>query len=207
MSVQAKTKPVVLVAEDDEDILALVVFDLEDEGYEVLTARNGKEAISLAFDRLPDLILLDVAMPGLDGYEVTRRLRAEESTRGTPVVLLTARAQVRDVILGFEAGANDYVTKPFRPDELPHPPARRPRAPLAIENRPGHPGRGSAERAPPKGDFSGGSYRFHTAFAPLLSTPVADDVIDLAHRREKERKWRAFTECGKRETARRWPGG
>lgn len=118
MSVQAKTKPVVLVAEDDEDILALVVFDLEDEGYEVLTARNGKEAISLAFDRLPDLILLDVAMPGLDGYEVTRRLRAEESTRGTPVVLLTARAQVRDVILGFEAGANDYVTKPFRPDEL-----------------------------------------------------------------------------------------
>ena len=118
MSVQAKTKPVVLVAEDDEDILALVVFDLEDEGYEVLTARNGKEAISLAFDRLPDLILLDVAMPGLDGYEVTRRLRADESTRGIPVVLLTARAQVKDVILGFEAGANDYVTKPFRPDEL-----------------------------------------------------------------------------------------
>ena len=118
MSVQAKTKPVVLVAEDDEDILALVVFDLEDEGYEVLTARNGKEAISLAFDRLPDLILLDVAMPGLDGYEVTRRLRADELTRGTPVVLLTARAQVKDVILGFEAGANDYVTKPFRPDEL-----------------------------------------------------------------------------------------
>jgi DNA-binding response OmpR family regulator len=118
VSVQAKTKPVVLVAEDDEDILALVVFDLEDEGYEVLTARNGKEAISLAFDRLPDLILLDVAMPGLDGYEVTRRLRADESTRGTPVVLLTARAQVKDVILGFEAGANDYVTKPFRPDEL-----------------------------------------------------------------------------------------
>lgn len=118
MSVQAKIKPVVLVAEDDEDILALVVFDLEDEGYEVLTARNGKEAIRLAFERLPDLILLDVAMPGLDGYEVTRRLRADESTRGTPVVLLTARAQVRDVILGFEAGANDYVTKPFRPDEL-----------------------------------------------------------------------------------------
>ena len=118
MSVQAKIKPVVLVAEDDEDILALVVFDLEDEGYEVLTARNGKDAIRLAFERLPDLILLDVAMPGLDGYEVTRRLRADESTRGTPVVLLTARAQVRDVILGFEAGANDYVTKPFRPDEL-----------------------------------------------------------------------------------------
>jgi DNA-binding response OmpR family regulator len=118
VSVQAKTKPVVLVAEDDEDILALVVFDLEDEGYEVLTARNGTEAIRLAFERLPDLILLDVAMPGLDGYEVTRRLRADEATRGTPVVLLTARAQVKDVILGFEAGANDYVTKPFKPEEL-----------------------------------------------------------------------------------------
>lgn len=118
MSVPAKTRPLVLVAEDDEDILDLVVFDLEDEGYDVLTARNGEEAIALALERRPDLILLDVAMPGLDGYEVTRRLRADESTRGTPVVLLTARAQVRDVIAGFEAGANDYVTKPFRPDEL-----------------------------------------------------------------------------------------
>lgn len=118
MSVPAKTRPLVLVAEDEEDILDLVVFDLEDEGYEVLTARNGEEAIALALERHPDLILLDVAMPGLDGYEVTRRLRADESTRGTPVVLLTARAQVRDVIAGFEAGANDYVTKPFRPDEL-----------------------------------------------------------------------------------------
>jgi DNA-binding response OmpR family regulator len=118
MSVHAQTRPLVLVAEDDEDILALVVFDLEDEGYEVLTARNGREAIALALERRPDLVLLDVAMPDLDGYEVTRRLRADESTRGTPVVLLTARAQVKDVIAGFEAGANDYVTKPFRPDEL-----------------------------------------------------------------------------------------
>ena len=118
MSAHAKTRPLVLVAEDDEDILALVVFDLEDEGYEVLTARDGQEAVALALERHPDLILLDVAMPGLDGYEVTRRLRADESTRATPVVLLTARAQVKDVIAGFEAGANDYVTKPFRPDEL-----------------------------------------------------------------------------------------
>jgi two-component system response regulator MtrA len=113
-----KARPLVLVAEDDEDILEMVVFDLEDEGYEVLTARDGDAAVALALERRPDLVLLDVAMPGLDGYEVTRRLRAEESTCGTPVVLLTARAQVRDVILGFEAGANDYVTKPFRPDEL-----------------------------------------------------------------------------------------
>jgi DNA-binding response OmpR family regulator len=113
-----KPRPLVLVAEDDEDILQMVVFDLEDEGYEVLTARDGDAAVALALEQTPDLILLDVAMPGLDGYEVTRRLRAEKSTSGTPVVLLTARAQVRDVILGFEAGANDYVTKPFRPEEL-----------------------------------------------------------------------------------------
>jgi DNA-binding response OmpR family regulator len=118
VSVHAKTRPLVLVAEDDEDILDLVVFDLESEGYEVVTARDGQAAVALAFERHPDLVLLDVAMPGLDGYEVTRRLRADESTRGTPVVLLTARAQVKDVIAGFEAGANDYVTKPFRPDEL-----------------------------------------------------------------------------------------
>jgi DNA-binding response OmpR family regulator len=118
VSAPAQARPLVLVAEDDEDILALVVFDLEDEGYEVVTTRNGEDAVALALERHPDLILLDVAMPGLDGYEVTRRLRADESTRGTPVVLLTARAQVKDVIEGFEAGANDYVTKPFRPDEL-----------------------------------------------------------------------------------------
>jgi len=113
-----KPRPLVLVAEDDEDILEMVVFDLQDEGYDVLTARDGDAAIALALERTPDLVLLDVAMPGLDGYEVTRRLRADKSTSGTPVVLLTARAQVRDVILGFEAGANDYVTKPFRPEEL-----------------------------------------------------------------------------------------
>jgi DNA-binding response OmpR family regulator len=113
-----KPRPLVLIAEDDEDILQMVVFDLEDEGYEVVIARDGDAAVALALERSPDLVLLDVAMPGLDGYEVTRRLRAERSTSGTPVVLLTARAQVRDVILGFEAGANDYVTKPFRPEEL-----------------------------------------------------------------------------------------
>lgn len=118
MSAVRKPRPLVLIAEDDEDILEMVVFDLEDEGYEVLTARDGDGALALALERTPDLVLLDVAMPGLDGYEVTRRLRAEEATKGTPVVLLTARAQVRDVILGFEAGANDYVTKPFRPEEL-----------------------------------------------------------------------------------------
>jgi DNA-binding response OmpR family regulator len=118
VSAVRKPRPLVLVAEDDEDILEMVVFDLEDEGYEVLTARDGDAAVALALERKPDLVLLDVAMPGLDGYEVTRRLRAEESTKRTPVVLLTARAQVRDVILGFEAGANDYVTKPFRPEEL-----------------------------------------------------------------------------------------
>lgn len=68
-----KPRPVVLVAEDDEDILEMVVFDLEDEGFEVLTARDGDAAVALALERRPDLVLLDVAMPGLDGYEVTRR--------------------------------------------------------------------------------------------------------------------------------------
>jgi DNA-binding response OmpR family regulator len=115
---KSKPRPVILVAEDEEDILELVVFDLEDEGYDVLVARDGEEAVAMVRDRHPDLVLLDVAMPGLDGYEVTRRIRADAATSGTPVVLLTARAQVRDVIEGFEAGANDYVTKPFRPEEL-----------------------------------------------------------------------------------------
>jgi DNA-binding response OmpR family regulator len=108
----------VLVADDDQDILDLVTFRLEHSGYEVMVAHDGQEAIDQALARTPDLCVLDVMMPGVDGYEATRRLRAEESTRSVPIILLTARAQEADVERGFEAGANDYVTKPFSPQEL-----------------------------------------------------------------------------------------
>jgi DNA-binding response OmpR family regulator len=114
----ARDKPLVLVAEDDADILALVAYRLERAGYDVLTATNGEEAADLAASECPDLAVLDVMMPRLDGYGVTRRIREDESTSGIPVILLTARVQEADVARGFEAGADDYIKKPFSPQEL-----------------------------------------------------------------------------------------
>jgi len=111
---------VVLAADDNEDILALVAFRLERAGYRVLQARDGSEALRMALERRPDMVILDLMMPRLDGYEVTRRIRAadDEATRRMPVMLLTARAQEADVSRGYEAGADDYLRKPFSPQEL-----------------------------------------------------------------------------------------
>jgi DNA-binding response OmpR family regulator len=108
----------VLVADDDDDIRALVAFRLERAGYEVITAPDGEAALQLALERKPALAVLDVMMPKLDGYELTRRLREAEETRRMPVILLTARAQESDVARGFDAGADDYLRKPFSPQEL-----------------------------------------------------------------------------------------
>lgn len=111
-------RPVVLVADDEADIVDLVAFDLEAEGYEVICAHDGEEAMRLARERRPDLALIDVVMPKLNGYEVTRRIRREPDTGRVRIVLLTARAEVADILLGFEAGADDYITKPFSSEEL-----------------------------------------------------------------------------------------
>jgi DNA-binding response OmpR family regulator len=108
----------VLVADDDEDILQLLTFRLERAGYEIVQARNGKQALQLALELHPALAVLDVMMPGLDGYEVTRELRGNEATTSMPVILLTARAQPSDVARGVAAGADDYVKKPFDGREL-----------------------------------------------------------------------------------------
>jgi DNA-binding response OmpR family regulator len=111
-------QPLILAADDDEDILKLVTFRLERSGYTVLQARDGEEALRLAHERRPDLAVLDVMMPKIDGYELVRRLRAEAATSGMKIILLTARAQDTDVEEGFEAGADDYLRKPFSPQEL-----------------------------------------------------------------------------------------
>ena len=111
-------RPIVLVADDDEDILQLLTFRLESSGYDVVQARDGEEAFRLALDILPSLAVLDAMMPGLDGFEVTRRLRSEAATRAMPVILLTARAQASDVARGIAAGADDYVKKPFDARDL-----------------------------------------------------------------------------------------
>jgi DNA-binding response OmpR family regulator len=108
----------ILVADDDEDVRELVVFRLQREGYEVIVAGDGEEAVELALARRPDLCLLDVMMPKLDGYEATRRLRASSGLAGVPVLLLTASVQEAAVAEGLAAGADDYVKKPFAPQEL-----------------------------------------------------------------------------------------
>jgi DNA-binding response OmpR family regulator len=111
-------QPLILIADDDPDILALVSFRLERAGYEVVQARNGEEAVQVALARRPDLAVLDVMMPRIDGYEATRRLRQHDETSRMPVILLTARVQEEDIARGFDAGADDYVKKPFSPQEL-----------------------------------------------------------------------------------------
>jgi DNA-binding response OmpR family regulator len=114
----AREKPLVLVADDDEDILDLVTFRLEHSGYAVIQARDGEEALERAMNELPDLAVLDVMMPKVDGFELTRRLRAEAVTSRMPIIVLTVRAQDADVQRGFDAGADDYIRKPFSPEEL-----------------------------------------------------------------------------------------
>jgi DNA-binding response OmpR family regulator len=109
-------RPVILVAEDEEDILSLLAFRLEREGYEVVAARDGDRALELARARRPAAAVLDIAMPGLDGLAVARRIRAELAE--TKILLLTARARREDIESGLAAGADGYITKPFSPAML-----------------------------------------------------------------------------------------
>jgi two-component system phosphate regulon response regulator PhoB len=112
-----RTGPI-LVVEDEDDIRNLVVLQLEREGFTVATAANGIDALAVARRTLPSLVILDLMIPGISGTEVCRRLRAEPETRDVPVIILSARAEEIDRVVGFEVGADDYVTKPFSPREL-----------------------------------------------------------------------------------------
>ena len=112
------TAPLVLVAEDDEDILRLVEIRLQQDGYDVLCTRNGEEALPTAAERRPALALLDVQMPKVDGYEVTRRLRADEATQAMVIIILTASVRDTELERAFDAGANDFLRKPFSPADL-----------------------------------------------------------------------------------------
>jgi len=108
----------VLVADDDADVRELVVFRLERAGYEVISATDGEQALRLALERRPAVCVIDVQMPGLDGYELTERLRASPEAGEPLIVLLTASVQEAAIKRGFDAGADDYVNKPFSPAEL-----------------------------------------------------------------------------------------
>lgn len=110
--------PKILVVDDEPDALELIGFNLRNAGYEVVTADDGQEALRRARESLPDLVLLDVMLPEIDGLEVCKSLRRDAATRRIPIIMLTARAAEIDRVLGLELGADDYVTKPFSPREL-----------------------------------------------------------------------------------------
>jgi two-component system, OmpR family, phosphate regulon response regulator PhoB len=108
----------VLVVEDEPDIRRLVVLHLESDGFRCRTAANGLDALREAKANVPDLVVLDLMLPGLDGLEVCRRLRSDASTAGVPIIMLTAKSDEVDRVVGLEVGADDYVAKPFSPKEL-----------------------------------------------------------------------------------------
>ncbi len=108
----------ILVVDDEEDILELVRYNLVKEGYQVTGALSGEEALRKARSEPFDLIVLDLMLPGIDGLEVTKKLKAHEKVRHIPIVMLTAKGEEADIVTGLELGADDYITKPFSPREL-----------------------------------------------------------------------------------------
>jgi two-component system phosphate regulon response regulator PhoB len=114
----SKNQPLVLVVDDEESILEMIRFVLEQAGMKALTAATPYEAVVLIDDHSPDLILMDWMMPGVSGIDLTRRLRKDEKTRDIPILMLTARVTEDDIVTGLEAGADDYLIKPFSPREL-----------------------------------------------------------------------------------------
>jgi two-component system phosphate regulon response regulator PhoB len=108
----------ILVVDDEEDLLELVRFNLARDGYAVTCVTSGEEAIKAVRRDAPDLVVLDLMLPGFDGLEVCRRLKADPRTRETPIVMLTAKGEERDIVAGLDRGADDYITKPFSPRVL-----------------------------------------------------------------------------------------
>jgi len=111
-------KPLLLIVEDEETLVTLLRYNLEKEGYRTAVAKNGEDALLLAREETPDLVLLDWMLPLLSGIEVCRRLRRGQETRNVPILMLTARGEEADKIRGLDTGADDYMTKPFSPSEL-----------------------------------------------------------------------------------------
>lgn len=108
----------ILIAEDERDIRDLITFTLRFSGYEVVAASNGEEAVTLAWQEIPDLIILDVRMPRMTGYEACAKIKEDERTRDVPVMFLSAKGQENEILTGLSAGATEYLLKPFAPDQL-----------------------------------------------------------------------------------------
>ena len=111
-------KETILIVDDEQDIIELIKYNLKNEGYSILTAQTGEQAIKIARQSRPDLIVLDLMLPGIDGLEVTKYLKNSGQTQDIPIVMLTAKGEESDIVTGLELGANDYISKPFSPKVL-----------------------------------------------------------------------------------------
>ena len=111
-------KESILIVDDEEDVLELVRFNLEKNGYKIETAASGEEALTKARGKLPNLIILDLMLPGIDGLEVAKKLKGDNKTMSIPIVMLTAKGEEADIVTGLEIGADDYIIKPFSPKVL-----------------------------------------------------------------------------------------
>lgn len=111
-------QPFILVVEDEEDISNLIQYNLEKAGYHVLSVASGEEALKVIFKKIPDLILLDIMLPGMDGLELCRSLRKDSTLNAMPIIMITAKGEEHDIVKGLELGADDYITKPFSPKVL-----------------------------------------------------------------------------------------
>ncbi len=112
------SRETILIVDDEEDIIELIKFNLKQEGYAVLEAMSGEQAIKIAKQKQPDLMVLDLMLPGIDGLEVTKYLKGNETTDDIPIVMVTAKGEESDIVTGLELGANDYISKPFSPKVL-----------------------------------------------------------------------------------------
>ena len=112
------SKEKILVVDDEKDIIELVNYNLEKEGFKVISATNGEKALQLASKEEPEVIILDLMLPGIDGLEVFRVLKRNNQTSSIPIIMLTAKGEETDIVVGLELGADDYITKPFSPRVL-----------------------------------------------------------------------------------------
>ena len=111
-------KPKILVIEDEPDLLEVIQYNLDREGHKVIACRNGEQGLSRIRTDNPDLVILDLMLPGMDGVEVCRQVKSDPVTRAIPIIMVTAKSEESDIVLGLGIGADDYITKPFSPREL-----------------------------------------------------------------------------------------
>src|SRR6266446_5536012 len=163
----------VLVVEDEADVAEMIRYNLGKEGYDVRLAANGTEALRQVKEARPDVILLDIMVPHLNGWEICRRLKQDRDTQAIPVIMVTGRVEEGDKVLGFEMGADDYVTKPFSPRELV--------ARVRAVSRRGRPGDGEKKAHVQIGDLEIDRYRFEVRMKgrPVDLTPKEFEVLAI----------------------------